>query len=101
MSPQADKKKIALITGITGQDGAYLADFLLQRGYIVHGVKRRVVAASTPTASTISIATRTTPDVRLFLHYGDMTDSTNLIRAWSARPSRPRSTISPRKATSR
>ena len=47
MSPQADKKKTALISGITGQDGAYLADFLLQRGYIVHGIKRRSSSLNT------------------------------------------------------
>ena len=41
MSPQADKKKVALITGVTGQDGAYLAEFLLRKGYVVHGIKRR------------------------------------------------------------
>ena len=48
--------KVALITGVTGQDGAYLAELLLAKGYVVHGVKRRVVARSTPAASTISIS---------------------------------------------
>ncbi len=78
MSPQADKKKIALISGITGQDGAYLADFLLQRGYIVHGIKRR---ASLLNTDRIDYLYRDKHDagVRLFLHYGDMTDSSNLL----------------------
>ena len=79
MSPQADKKKIALISGITGQDGAYLADFLLQRGYTVHGIKRRSSSLNT---DRIDYLYRDKHDagVRLFLHYGDMTDSTNLLR---------------------
>ena len=47
MTHQADKNKVALITGITGQDGAYLADFLLQRGYTVHGIKRRASLLNT------------------------------------------------------
>ena len=72
--------KTALITGITGQDGAYLAELLLDKGYMVHGIKRRAVARSTPTASTTSTRTRTSADVRFFMHYGDLTDATNLIR---------------------
>ena len=71
--------KIALITGITGQDGAYLAEFLLGRGYIVHGIKRR---ASSFNSERIDHLYRDPHDqnVRFTLHYGDMTDATNLIR---------------------
>src|SRR3954471_312207 len=71
--------KTALITGITGQDGAYLADFLLGRGYIVHGIKRRSSSLNTGRIDYL-YQDRHDNDVRLFLHYGDMTDSTNLIR---------------------
>ena len=71
--------KIALITGITGQDGAYLADFLLGRGYVVHGIKRRSSSLNTGRIDYL-YQDRHDSDVRLFLHYGDMTDSTNLIR---------------------
>jgi GDPmannose 4,6-dehydratase len=71
--------KIALITGITGQDGAYLADFLLARGYIVHGVKRRSSSLNTDRIDHV-YRDRHEADVRMFLHYGDMTDSTNLLR---------------------
>jgi GDPmannose 4,6-dehydratase len=71
--------KIALITGITGQDGAYLAEFLLQKGYEVHGVKRR---ASSFNTERIDHLYRDPHEdgVRMRLHYGDLTDSTNLIR---------------------
>ncbi len=71
--------KIALITGITGQDGAYLADLLLGRGYIVHGIKRRSSSLNTQRLDYL-YRDRHDADVRLFLHYGDMTDSTTLIR---------------------
>jgi len=71
--------KTALITGITGQDGAYLADFLLARGYIVHGIKRRSSSLNTGRIDYL-YRDRHESGVRLFLHYGDMTDSTNLIR---------------------
>jgi GDPmannose 4,6-dehydratase len=71
--------KIALITGITGQDGAYLADFLLARGYVVHGVKRRSSSLNTERIDHV-YRDRHEADVRMFLHYGDMTDSTNLLR---------------------
>lgn len=75
-------QNVALITGITGQDGAYLAEFLLDRGYIVHGVKRRSSSINT---SRIDHLYRDRHDrgVRFFLHYGDMTDSTALIRLLS------------------
>ena len=71
--------KIALITGITGQDGAYLAEFLLGKGYIVHGIKRR---ASSFNSERIDHLYRDPHEqnVRFTLHYGDMTDATNLIR---------------------
>ena len=72
-------EKVALITGITGQDGAYLADFLLDRGYIVHGVKRRSSLLNTERIDYL-YRDRHDAAARLFLHYGDMTDSTNLIR---------------------
>jgi GDPmannose 4,6-dehydratase len=71
--------KIALITGITGQDGAYLADLLLNRGYIVHGIKRRSSSLNTGRIDYL-YRDRHDAGVRLFLHYGDMTDSTNLLR---------------------
>jgi GDPmannose 4,6-dehydratase len=71
--------KIALITGITGQDGAYLAEFLLAKGYIVHGVKRRASSFNTDRIDHLYQDPHE-KDVRLKLHYGDLTDSTNLIR---------------------
>lgn len=72
-------KKIALITGITGQDGAYLAEFLLRKGYEVHGIKRR--ASSFNTDRIDHLYQDPHVDNRNFiLHYGDLTDSTNLIR---------------------
>jgi GDPmannose 4,6-dehydratase len=72
-------KKVALITGVTGQDGAYLADMLLNKGYIVHGIKRR---SSTFNTGRVDHLYRDLhePDVRFKLHYGDLTDGTNLIR---------------------
>ncbi len=72
-------QKVALITGITGQDGAYLAELLLAKGYIVHGVKRRSSSFNT---GRIDHLYRDTHErgVKFFLHYGDMTDATNLIR---------------------
>ncbi|MBU4491732.1 MAG: GDP-mannose 4,6-dehydratase [Euryarchaeota archaeon] len=71
--------KKALITGVTGQDGAYLAEFLLNKGYIVHGIKRR---ASLFNTARIDHLYRDPHEegVRFFLHYGDLTDSSNLIR---------------------
>jgi GDPmannose 4,6-dehydratase len=71
--------KIALITGITGQDGAYLAEFLLQKGYEVHGIKRRSSLFNTQRIDHIYEDPHI-PDRHLHLHYGDLTDSTNLIR---------------------
>jgi GDPmannose 4,6-dehydratase len=71
--------KTALITGITGQDGAYLAEFLLAKGYRVHGVKRRASSFNTDRIDHLYQDPHER-DVRLKLHYGDLTDSTNLIR---------------------
>jgi len=79
MSESETSRKVALITGITGQDGAYLADFLLSQGYIVHGIKRRSSSLNTGRIDHL-YRDRHYSDVRLFLHYGDMTDSTNLLR---------------------
>ena len=73
------KKKTALITGITGQDGAYLADLLLQKGYEVHGVKRRSSSFNTQRIDHLYQDPHE-QNVGLHLHYGDMTDATNLIR---------------------
>jgi GDPmannose 4,6-dehydratase len=71
--------KVAFITGITGQDGAYLAEFLLNKGYEVHGLRRR---SSSFNSGRLDHLYRDLhdPDAQLFLHYGDVTDSTNLIR---------------------
>jgi GDPmannose 4,6-dehydratase len=71
--------KVALITGITGQDGAYLAEFLLKKGYFVHGVKRRISLFNTDRIDHLYHDPHE-PDVKFKLHYGDLTDSTNLIR---------------------
>ena len=71
--------KTALITGITGQDGAYLAEFLLAKGYSVHGIKRRASSFNTDRIDHLYQDPHE-KDVRLKLHYGDLTDSTNLIR---------------------
>ena len=71
--------KVALITGITGQDGAYLAEFLLKKGYTVHGLKRRTSLFNTDRVDHIYEDPHN-PDPKFFLHFGDMTDSTNLIR---------------------
>src|SRR5688572_24017768 len=72
-------KRRALITGVTGQDGAYLAEFLLKKGYIVHGLKRRTSLFNTDRIDHLYQDPHET-GVRFFLHYGDLTDSTNLIR---------------------
>lgn len=69
--------KVALITGITGQDGAYLAEFLLDKGYIVHGIKRRTSLFNTDRIDHL-YKDRHAQDVRFFLHHGDMTDSSSL-----------------------
>lgn len=71
--------KVALITGVTGQDGAYLAEFLLKKGYIVHGIKRRSSLFNTDRIDHL-YKDQHEKQVKFFLHYGDLTDSTNLIR---------------------
>jgi GDPmannose 4,6-dehydratase len=71
--------KVALITGITGQDGAYLAELLLAKGYVVHGVKRRSSSLNTQRVDHLYVDPHV-ENARFFMHYGDMTDATNLIR---------------------
>jgi len=73
------KTKVALITGITGQDGSYLAEFLLDKGYLVHGIKRRASSLNTQRIDHIYKDQHEVGN-RLFLHYGDLSDSSNLIR---------------------
>ncbi len=72
-------KKTALITGITGQDGAYLAEFLLKKGYVVHGIKRRASLFNTDRIDHLYQDPHV-ENKNFILHYGDLTDSTNLIR---------------------
>lgn len=72
-------KKVALITGITGQDGAYLAEFLLNKGYMVHGIKRRASLFNTDRIDHLYQDPHV-EDLRLMLHHGDLTDSSSLIR---------------------
>ncbi|MEN8260152.1 MAG: GDP-mannose 4,6-dehydratase [Pseudomonadota bacterium] len=72
-------KKIALITGVTGQDGSYLAELLLDKGYEVHGIKRRSSSFNTDRLDHIYMD-RHEEDVNFFLHYGDLTDTSNLVR---------------------
>lgn len=74
-----EQPKVALITGVTGQDGAYLAEFLLNKGYIVHGIKRRSSLFNTDRIDHL-YSDRHEKGVRFFLHHGDMTDSSSLIR---------------------
>ncbi|WP_417230623.1 GDP-mannose 4,6-dehydratase [Brevundimonas sp.] len=74
-----EKRKVALITGVTGQDGAYLAELLLAKGYLVHGIKRRSSSFNTGRIEHLYQDPHES-DPRLILHYGDMTDATNLIR---------------------
>src|SRR6187455_914303 len=71
--------KVALVTGVTGQDGAYLSDLLLKKGYIVHGIKRRSSLFNTERIDHLYQDPHE-KNVSLKLHYGDLTDSTNLIR---------------------
>ena len=74
-----NERKIALITGITGQDGSYLSEFLLDKGYEVHGIIRRTSTFNTDRIDHIYIDPHS-PDAKLFLHYGDLTDGTTLRR---------------------
>lgn len=79
MSNQESKRRVALITGVTGQDGAYLAEYLLSLGYVVHGIKRRSSSFNTARVDHLYQDPHL-GDVPFLMHYGDMTDSTNLIR---------------------
>ena len=72
-------RKTALITGVTGQDGAYLARLLLEKGYIVHGIKRRSSSFNTARVDDLYVDPHE-QETRFFMHYGDLTDATNLIR---------------------
>ena len=74
-----EKRKVALITGVTGQDGAYLAELLLSKGYIVHGLKRRSSSFNTARIEHLYQDPHS-ENARFFLHFGDVTDSTNVIR---------------------
>src|SRR6516162_5777953 len=73
------KPRVALITGVTGQDGAYLSELLLGKGYVVHGVKRRSSSFNTQRVDHLYVDTHE-HETSFFLHYGDMTDATNIIR---------------------
>ena len=73
------KRKIALITGVTGQDGAYLSELLINKNYEVHGIKRRSSSFNTSRIDHL-YQDKHQENVNFFLHYGDLTDSTNLIR---------------------
>ena len=79
MAAPTDMSKTALITGITGQDGAYLAELLLAQGYTVHGIKRRASLFNTDRVDHLYQDPHV-PGGRFFMHYGDLTDATNLIR---------------------
>ena len=72
-------KKVALITGVTGQDGAYLSELLLDKGYIVHGIKRRSSSLNTDRIDHLYLDPKENK-TRFFLHYGDLTDSSNLFK---------------------
>jgi GDPmannose 4,6-dehydratase len=74
--------KVALITGITGQDGSYLAEFLLEKGYVVHGIKRRSSLFNTQRVDHIYEDPQV-ENARFKLHYGDWSDTSNLNRAFS------------------
>jgi GDPmannose 4,6-dehydratase len=71
--------RIAMITGVAGQDGAYLAEYLLEKGYVVHGIKRRASSFNTGRIDKLYQDPHD-PNARFLLHYGDLTDATNLIR---------------------
>jgi len=71
--------KTALITGVTGQDGSYLAELLLEKGYMVHGIKRRASSFNTQRIDHLYMDQHE-QNVNFKLHYGDLTDSTNIIR---------------------
>ncbi len=79
VAPRDHKPKVALITGVTGQDGAYLSELLLDKGYQVHGIKRRSSQLNTGRIDHLYQDPHETPQ-RFVLHHGDMTDSSSLIR---------------------
>ena len=79
LMPQSSPQKIALITGITGQDGSYLAELLLQKGYVVHGIKRRASLFNTQRVDHIYQDPHI-DNANFKLHYGDLTDTSNLVR---------------------
>ena len=79
MNTPAANERVALITGITGQDGSYLAELLLQKGYTVHGIKRRASSLNTERLDHLYQDPHI-PNARLTLHYGDLSDTSNLIR---------------------
>ncbi len=79
MTTASHRPRVALITGITGQDGSYLAEFLLEKGYIVHGIKRRASLFNTQRVDGIYQDPHV-PDAHFRLHYGDLTDTSNLVR---------------------
>lgn len=94
-----EQKKVALITGITGQDGSYLAELLLSKGYEVHGVMRRASVFNTERVEHIYQDPHA-KERNFFLHYGDLSDASNLNQL--LKKSGPRKfTISVRKATSK
>jgi GDPmannose 4,6-dehydratase len=78
--PAKALRKKALITGVTGQDGAYLSELLLSKGYEVHGIKRRSSSFNTERVDHLFSDKHESSENRFFLHYGDLTDATNLIR---------------------
>src|SRR5207237_127604 len=82
---ERSKRRVALITGITGQDGAYLAEYLLGLGYTVHGIKRRSSSFNTARVDHLYQDPHAS-NVPFLMHYGDMTDSTNLIRLMQQNP---------------
>ena len=78
-STASARPKVALITGITGQDGSYLAEFLLEKGYTVHGIKRRSSSFNTERVDHIYQDPHI-ENARFKLHYGDLSDTSNLVR---------------------
>ena len=75
-----EKPRVALITGITGQDGSYLAELLISKGYLVHGIVRRSSSFNTARIEHLYADRKTHTESRMKLHYGDLTDSTNLVK---------------------
>ena len=76
---EINRVKTAFITGVTGQDGAYLAEFLLGKGYHVHGLKRRASSFNTASIDHLYHGSHE-KNIRFHLHYGDLTDTSNLVR---------------------